>query len=219
MRCFFLRLNKQKSGEKGKGSGQRAQQDKEEDVPKSPELTPLARPVCSHLTLPTLSVRTRRQLSFGCCFCSFDRKAPWKLNCVECDVASPHLGKKKIQAWIVDCFLGEKKSSKWLAGGYVGDVPCGWQAWKGPTNFLSTAVQMCFIWFPRQGTDWGCGWRQSLLSGCRLVEQPATPAGSICLRPLGHLQHRKELSWARCAVADVAVRGSGVWGGVVAGGR
>lgn len=30
----------------------------------------------------------------------------------------------------------------------MGDVPCGWQAWKGPTNFLSTAVQMCFIWFP-----------------------------------------------------------------------
>lgn len=30
----------------------------------------------------------------------------------------------------------------------MGDVPCWWQAWKGPTNFLGTAVQMCFIWFP-----------------------------------------------------------------------
>jgi hypothetical protein len=125
-------------------------------------------------------------------------------------------GEKKIQAWVAYCFLGKKKlSSKWLAGGYVGDVPCGWQAWKRPTNFLSTAVQMCFIWFPRRGTDWGCSWRQSLLSDCRLVEQPATPAGSICLHPLGHSHPRKELSWARCAVADVALRGSGVWGGVV----
>lgn len=41
----------------------------------------------------------------------------------------------------------------------MGDVPCGWQAGKGPTNFLSTAVQMRFIYFPGGALAWaaiGC---------------------------------------------------------------
>lgn len=67
--------------------------------------------------------------------------------------------------------------------------------------------------FSWRGTGLGCDWLSSLLPGLRLVEQPAIPAGSVCLRPLGHSHPRKEPSWARCAVADVALRGSGVWGG------
>lgn len=91
----------------------------------------------------------------------------------------------------------------------MGDVPCGWQAGKGPTNFLSTAVQMRFIYFPGGALAWaaiGCQ-VSSLVSDW--WSSPPLLRALVCLRPLGHSHPRKEPSWARCAVADVALRGSG----------
>lgn len=95
----------------------------------------------------------------------------------------------------------------------MGDVPCGWQAGKGPTNFLSTAVQMRFICFPGGSLAWAAvGCQASSL----VADWWSSPPLLRALSASAHWATRilaRNLAGARSAVADVALRGSGVWGG------
>lgn len=89
----------------------------------------------------------------------------------------------------------------------MGDVPCGWQAGKGPTNFLSTAVQMRFIYFPGGALAWAA-------IGCQVSSLVSdwwnSPPLLRALSASAHWATRiLERNLAGRAVADVALRGSG----------
>lgn len=91
----------------------------------------------------------------------------------------------------------------------MGDVPCGWQAGKGPTNFLSTAVQMRFIYFPGGALAWAAiGCQVSSLVSDWWSSPPLLRALSASAHWATRILERN-LAGRRCAFADVALRGSG----------